>query len=268
MNKQLKEYVPSSIIKGINDNYHKSQSAAKSAIEYAIKTGEFLLKAKEKVPHGQWGDWLQSNASGTVFSTQDHASKYMRLAKNKELVSVVDSGNPVFNLTEVNKAIANATEEEKAEAERLRKELAEQEEIKKKEVEERKRKKELERAARVADDARQPVADVKPEPVVVETEVETSEIVEKYRKLEQEHQQLVSEFEETLADNESMGKVFDSNDQLKEALDENKKLREINRVLNDRLNALVGEKAAAIRQVKYWKDEFLKLQKMVGIKNN
>lgn len=45
--------------------------------------------------------------------------------------------------------------------------------------------------------------------------------------LREELDKLKASFAETLADNESMGRVFDTDDQLKAAMDENKRLRAV-----------------------------------------
>ena len=71
---------------------------------------------KAIVPHGEWGNWLQKGASDTPFSTVKHASKYMRLAKNKELSHVVNDKNSQFNLDDINRAIANASDEDEDKA--------------------------------------------------------------------------------------------------------------------------------------------------------
>jgi hypothetical protein len=65
--------------------------------------------------------------------------------------------------------------------------------------------------------------------------------------------ELQSSHAETIADNESMGKVFDSNDQLAAAMAEVKALRERVRQLDERIRGLMTEKNEAIRAAKMWK---------------
>jgi len=113
---QIKIVLPKSLINGINQNYKKAQDSSKQAIIYAIKTGEFLLKAKAKIPHGEWKNYLQNSSSGLLFSSDIQARKYMKLAKNPELAHIVKSEDSSFNLDELNKAIANASDEDKEEA--------------------------------------------------------------------------------------------------------------------------------------------------------
>lgn len=69
----------------------------------------------------------------------------------------------------------------------------------------------------------------------------------------EEYNRLVHDLAETVADNEAMGKVFDSNDQLKTAMAEIAKLRARNAQLELRLNGIMAEKAEAIRTAKKWK---------------
>ena len=57
---------------------------------------------------------------------------------------------------------------------------------------------------------------------------------------------------ELLAENESLAKVFESNDQLAAALAEAKKCREMNRILEERIRGLMNEKSEAIRSAKSW----------------
>jgi hypothetical protein len=60
--------------------------------------------------------------------------------------------------------------------------------------------------------------------------------------------QLEKSLRETLRDNDAMGAVFDANDSLAVAMAENKKLRAQVSVLTERVNGLLNEKSAAVRQ--------------------
>lgn len=48
------------------------------AIRYAIKAGEIMNKAKETVPHGEFGPWIESHAPDISWVT---ANKWMKLAR-------------------------------------------------------------------------------------------------------------------------------------------------------------------------------------------
>ena len=49
-----------------------------------IALGERLLEAKEKVPFGQWEEWLKANSEFAFDERQ--AQKFMQIAANKLLV--------------------------------------------------------------------------------------------------------------------------------------------------------------------------------------
>ena len=60
-----------------NEYHRRAETAAKTAIEYAIEAGKLLIEAKELVRHGGWLPWLEENAS---FS-RTTAANYMRIAR-------------------------------------------------------------------------------------------------------------------------------------------------------------------------------------------
>ncbi len=64
--------------------------------------------------------------------------------------------------------------------------------------------------------------------------------------------ELASSLEETIADNDLMARVFDADDKVAAAIAEAKKLREMNRVLEERIRGLMNEKNEAIRAAKSW----------------
>ena len=43
----------------INEAYEAVASAQKGTFEFAIKTGELLQEAKNKVKHGEWSKWRE-----------------------------------------------------------------------------------------------------------------------------------------------------------------------------------------------------------------
>lgn len=57
-----------------------------------------------------------------------------------------------------------------------------------------------------------------------------------------------------------MLEVFESDDRVLTSIEEVKKLTELNRLLNERINELVDEKEEAIKTASHWKDRFLKLE--------
>ncbi|MGZ5011560.1 MAG: hypothetical protein ACXV74_11420 [Methylobacter sp.] len=62
------------------------------------------------------------------------------------------------------------------------------------------------------------------------------------------------------ADNTVMLEVFESDDRFSASLDEVKKLTELNKVLNERINELMTEKEEAMKTAHYWKVKCLALE--------
>jgi hypothetical protein len=75
---------------------------------------------------------------------------------------------------------------------------------------------------------------------------------------------LKASFAETLADNESMGRVIDADDKLKAAMDEVKRLGAVAESAERTLRAKSGEFAEAIRTVKYWQNRTVKAEKALA----
>lgn len=70
-----------------------------------------------------------------------------------------------------------------------------------------------------------------------------------------------SNLAETIADNESMARVFESDDKISAALSEAKRYREENRILNERIRGLMNEVNAAKRAAKSWQAKFERLER-------
>lgn len=62
----------------INQEHQDCQQAYRASVIYAYRTGELLLQAKRKLPHGQWLPWLAANCSDISERT---AQVYMRIAR-------------------------------------------------------------------------------------------------------------------------------------------------------------------------------------------
>ena len=73
----ISEYAPKII-----EAHEAVQSNAKTMMEHAIVAGELLAKAKKKVGHGKWAEWVQENCK---FSART-ASDYMRMAEHKKQI--------------------------------------------------------------------------------------------------------------------------------------------------------------------------------------
>ncbi len=57
-----------------------------------------------------------------------------------------------------------------------------------------------------------------------------------------------------------MLKVFESDDRVLTSIEEVKRLTELNRDLNERINGLIKDKEEAVKNAEYWKDRFLTLE--------
>lgn len=72
----------------------------RQAVQNIIQIGQELLKAKEKLPHGEWGEWLEER----VEFSQRMANQFMRIAKefgsNSQTISNLDASK-VYLLMEL-----------------------------------------------------------------------------------------------------------------------------------------------------------------------
>lgn len=75
------------IAERINDAVFNAESAARSAVQYALEAGELLNQAKQKVGHGEWLNWLGSNIKLAPRTCQ----AYMRLATKVPLLPAEDA---------------------------------------------------------------------------------------------------------------------------------------------------------------------------------
>jgi Protein of unknown function (DUF3102) len=64
----------------INEAYEAVASAQNGTLEYAIKTGELLQEAKNRLKHGEWSKWLELNCPNIPART---ARDYMKLAEHQ-----------------------------------------------------------------------------------------------------------------------------------------------------------------------------------------
>lgn len=96
--------------------------------------------------------------------------------------------------------------------------------------------------------------------------LETPAIPDGMIQIEQDRlDELRANLQEALDDNNSMARVFEANDKLVAALEEAKRYREQNRILESRIAGLMNEKNEAIRAAKSWQNKFLKLEKQAGL---
>ena len=73
----INEYAPKII------EAHKGvQGNATTMMEHAIAAGELLIKAKKKVGHGKWAEWVTENCHFSDRTARD----YMRMAEHKKQI--------------------------------------------------------------------------------------------------------------------------------------------------------------------------------------
>jgi hypothetical protein len=76
----------------IHDAHRECETAARTAVEAAMRAGDALIEAKSECPHGRWSKWLKSNCNMSPRSAQ----LYMKLARNR---GAIEKRNAVALLT-------------------------------------------------------------------------------------------------------------------------------------------------------------------------
>ena len=62
------------------------ERAARDLLAAAVDVGRLLCEAKDKVPHGEWGEWLERNVSYSV----SNANNMMRLYQEQQSMAQLD----------------------------------------------------------------------------------------------------------------------------------------------------------------------------------
>jgi Protein of unknown function (DUF3102) len=84
----------------INAAHVAAIDATLNAFECWVKAGELLIKAKSRVKHGKWEDWVENNL---VNLSLRQAQKYMQVAKGRAELEAKTPPTALFNL---DKAVA------------------------------------------------------------------------------------------------------------------------------------------------------------------
>jgi hypothetical protein len=237
-----KELIPNQkqIVSGISKAFNKMESSKKGYVYSVIELGEKLNLAKEIVPFGHWEKWLKGNSEFVFDSRQ--AQKFMQIATNKTLV--LEYFNDENSINSLTKAISDATPEQWEKVEQLKKE----EELAKLAVVE------LPKAKK--DDVIDGVfVEVKKPAPVLQIEEEFTEVEELQGLLHEQH----SVAKALQEDNDSLVKIFESSDQITQALKELHIAKEINRGLEGRINGFMVETRELKKAVTYWKSRCKKL---------
>lgn len=80
-----------------NKEHEAGEGASRKGLEHFRAAGEALLKAKKRVGHGKWGEWLKAN----VKFSQPQACRYMRVAREwGKFVSTTNLADALRVLTE------------------------------------------------------------------------------------------------------------------------------------------------------------------------
>jgi len=98
----------------------------------------------------------------------------------------------------------------------------------------------------------QAVAQIDPKPPKPQEPNETETLKAQISELEDRLTEMAETVKELMAENDSLAKMIDASDQVKEALAQAKQHREMNRVLEERIRGLQNEKNEAIKAAKMW----------------
>jgi chemotaxis protein histidine kinase CheA len=252
------------LIIDIKKTWESALIDSKSAMKKAILTGELLTKLKENTPYGQWENVLNV-AFGDTFG-RFHAAKLMRISTNKILIGIA-AGNEVLTINEMAKLVSNATPEQLEKVEQL-----------KAEEEQKRINAEADKAAKSTANKKQPeiiegeFVEVLAQEKKSEPKIELKKEEVKYgfvqidakelENIEDNMHELASLNKSISKDNDSMSRVFDSNDKLAAAVKEIARLNSLNTSLEGRLNGFMNERNALIKEAKYWRARFEKLEKL------
>lgn len=219
-----------------------AQQDAKSANKKALEAGKILSELKEE-NIGSWTKFVEVELDGFIGIRQ--ADKLIKCYENKLLISLVSNNEPL-TINAMIKIIAEADHEQLAQVEQLKKE------------------EELAKLAKLAvvDAKKDDVIDgefvevKKPAPVPApQIEEEFTEVEELQGLLHEQH----SVAKALQEDNDSLVKIFESSDQITQALKELHIAKEINRGLEGRINGFMVETRELKKAVNYWKSRCKKL---------
>lgn len=261
-------------ISEIKAAYSKFLGMADQTMQQAFATGNLLLKLKEKTPHGQWITFLNAAFDG-VFEPR-HAQKLMSIAANKALVLEVAKGE-ILSINEMTKVIAEATPEQLERVKQIEAEHRAAEEKRRQEIETEKQRKADEAKIKSEEENIISKVQTKDEPIegeftqVQETkaakkqEEKKPEYSEEQMQIAEAHKILSERNDELEAEILSLSKIFESNDKLKTASAEVKKLTALNSSLESQIRSYQNERSELIKTAKSWRLKYEKLAKENGV---
>lgn len=98
----MKSDITNTLAAKINTEHGKALDAAKTAISHAVNIGAMLTDAKSHIDHGGWLAWVEKNLS---FGDRQ-ASKYMRLAKDKDAIEANRNSDSDLSIDDALKLLA------------------------------------------------------------------------------------------------------------------------------------------------------------------
>ncbi len=97
----------------INEGHDETRKLAVTALQRAMETGALLLRAKQRLPHGEWGAWMRDN----IRMSPRTAQMYMRVARTWPQVEGKSASIADLTLTEVVAQLTEPTSTDAAPAE-------------------------------------------------------------------------------------------------------------------------------------------------------
>lgn len=251
------------LITDIKKTWESALLDSKSAMKKAILTGELLTKLKENTPHGQWESSVKAHFGGAFGDRQ--AAKLMQIAANKLLIGVASNGE-ILTINEMAQLIPDATPEQLEKVKQLK--LEEEDRIFRKASEDAYNKQvaadkasaEIIEGEFIEVKIPEPVIELpKAEPVVKKSEVDLIE--EKLELALDQNFELTSMNNALDKDNESLVKIFESDDKLSASVAEVRRLNEMVNLLNSRIVGLQNECNEAKKNTRMWKSIAEKAEK-------
>ena len=227
--------------------------SSKTFMDDCIFLGDELTEIKNLLGHGNWIPFL-NRQSHFRFATSRQASNYIRIAENKLFSrEFLTSETSVDGIV---KSISDATPEQIAKVEQLKKEEADRIAL----AETNKALAEAKAAidnAKKQDDVIDGVFEevIAPEPEIVEPEDDPEALL---LNIVNDQEKMLKEL---ISENESLTKAFESNDPLMQALEDLRRTKEISKGFEDRMQGLQNERMHLMKEVKYWRSKYEKLEK-------
>jgi hypothetical protein len=86
----------------INVKHRACETAANAALEHAMSAGDLLSEAKTKLPHGEFGAWIEENFAGSART----ARAYMRVASHRDELEAKRQSSATLSLDGALKALS------------------------------------------------------------------------------------------------------------------------------------------------------------------